>query len=162
MTGGLVELASITLASSDSQIDFASIPGSYQDLYLVISPIATGSGLTYPSLRFNGDSSINYPTLVLYGNSAGAGSTSYNFGRLGTAGNSRTTPGHRIVYDIFDYAKTDKNKTVLFSSSYYGEQVLEYASRWSSNSAITSISIFFENLANFAVGSKFSLYGRGA
>lgn len=158
MGNALVQLATITLTGNDSQIIFASIPGSHRDLYLTVDPIAAGSAFAYPSIRLNGDAGYNYPTIVLQAGTPVSASQSFN--RIGVGGDSRTSAGHSVTYEIFDYAQTTKNKMVYYRENYYGEYVADSCSRWASNSAVTSITVFFEGGENFAAGSTFSLFGR--
>jgi hypothetical protein len=69
-----------------------------------------------------------------------------------------TTERVAAIFQIFDYAQTDKHKTVLVRGNTASLETSASAQRWPSTSAITSIQARAVG-SNFAIGSTFSLYG---
>jgi hypothetical protein len=162
-TNTYTPLANITLASTDSEIVFASIPATYRDLVLVCSARGTITTFTNVQMRFNSDTGSNYSTVAMYGTGSAAASyseTATNITLEQIARSSDTasvfTP---IMTQVMDYSATDKHKTVLTrNSSTLSGAVAALASRWASTSAITSITLYPYG-GSFAIGSTFSLYG---
>lgn len=160
-------LATLTLSGTDSEISFASIPNTYRDLIVVCSARTnTGSTSEPVRIRFNGDSTTgNYIRVSMSGSGSGSGS-SYT-----------DSPGEIIVdtaaaggglgsgifsvfnIQIFDYAQTNKHKTVLTVSDLASVETRRQAGRWASTTAINTITLtpYFSN--SFVSGSTFSLYG---
>jgi hypothetical protein len=149
-----VPLATITLASTDSEVEFSSIPATYRDLVLVFSG-TTSSNAAY-SITFNNNES-DYSRVLMLGNSSGAISLSGPDPTFFEAGTTRSTS----ILQIMDYAQTDKHKTVLTRSNIGGSVVAAFAGRWGNTSAITSFKLFRAG-QTFGIGSTFSLYGIAA
>jgi len=157
----MVALYSTTLSGAASSVTIAGIPGSYRDLRLVSnvvslsgSPTAQGS-----NIRFNGDSGSNYWTVYTYAN----GSSSGSGGESGTSGSWGQFPstGGLDILEIMDYSATDKHKTAIGRSNGVSASAWMYVNRWSSTSAITSITLYSPDFGAdmFAAGSTFSIYG---
>lgn len=150
-------LASVTLTSTQATVTFDNIPAGYRDLRLIVN--ATGTVEINIQLKFNGDGTNSYAQVNMRG-----------FGASQIASSSTTTtsivsnystglqPSSRAVniYDIMDYAATDKQKSVLVQAL-HGDEVTLLAARWINTSAITSVSV--PSGATFAIGSTFTLYG---
>lgn len=155
------KIATTTLSSAASSIDFNSIPATYTDLRIVfVGTMATSS---YPWMRFNSDTGSNYSDTYMYG----SGSTPVS-GRnnnitawyMGANPLSTTIPSMQTM-DIFSYAgstyKTGlSTSSTDFSSSGMTDQIV---SLWRSTSAITSIKIFSDGGYNIKAGSTATLYG---
>jgi hypothetical protein len=162
-TNTYTPLANITLTSTDSEIVFSSIPGTYRDLILVCSARGTITTFTNVQMRFNSDTGSNYSTVAMYG----TGSTQASYSETATnitleqiARSSDTasvfTP---IVTQVMDYSATNKHKSVLTrNSSTVSGNVVALASRWANTAAVTSITLYPFG-GSFAIGSTFSLYG---
>jgi hypothetical protein len=157
-----IALATTTLGSTDSQIDFASIPSSFRDLVLVVN--ATTSANAVVALRLNSDSGGNYYFVQMRGYSSTAASGSASGVAQIWISDSASVAGDPIMLkaQIMDYSATDKHKTVLgradYSNSNNGSLVEATANRWASTSAVNAISIFTSS-GSFSAGSTFSLYG---
>ena len=157
-TNTYTPLATITLASTDSEIVFASIPATYRDLIMVANfSYSGGSGDTI--LRVNGDSSSIYNAVWMNGTGSAAQSGNESsrayINPLYSAGAGRAV----MTWQLLDYAATDKHKTSLIRTSTASGSVVATAGRWASTSAITSITIRDFASDTFAIGSTFSLYG---
>lgn len=159
-TATYIPLATITLSSTDSQIDFANIPNTYKDLILICSS-QPSTGNKNLLMRVNSDSGSNYTGVFMSGDgSSTASSVSADTNRvqLDSRAYGNTSNTHLHLIQFMDYSATDKHKTILTRASAAGLGVDAFASRWASTSAITSISIFYD-AASVASGSTFSLYG---
>jgi len=151
-------IATVTLGSSNSTIEFTSIPSTYKHLQLrVMSP--SGS---YATLRFNNDTTTsNYRYHYVLGTGAGSPSAgSVQNAYFPTAG--AWSQPHVGIMDILDYTSTSKNKTVKvlegFDANGSGEIYLTSNLWMNSSNAITSIKIIAQGSA-FGLNSSFALYG---
>jgi len=161
-------IATVSLTSSASGVDFTSIPSTYQHLQLRISAKTdrASDNNGYGSYRFNSDTGSNYSWHQLYGDGSGAGggsgsnSTSLPLNAFG--GSSNGSFGAAVI-DILDYANTNKYKTTInLNGLDYngGGEINLIPGLWRSTSAISSITIvrgFAVN--NWVAGSVFALYG---
>ena len=154
-----VPLGAITLASTDSEIVFSSIPANYRDLILVMNGTTSVNANIF--LRFNNDSANNYSWVYMRGDGStavsGATGSSNSVLTSATAYWINATPTNTIA-QIFDYSVTDKHKTVLVRNDGSTRASEATASRWASTSAINSIYLTLTGGA-FNSGSTFSLYG---
>lgn len=146
-------LATITLGSTSSLITLSNIPAAYRDLVLTWN----GSNSVGANLfvRFNGNSSSAYAHVVF-----GATGSIFNGAASATGVNqagSGTASGNSM-WQIFDYAQTDRHKTVLMRTADGVAYVAYSVDRFVLNDAITSISISPAS-GSFQVGCKINLYG---
>ena len=153
-----VVIASTTLGSAATTIDFTSIPATYTDLKLVF--VCTTSAPTNARFRFNSDTGSNYSYTAL----GGDGSTASSFGSAGTSfyftafGTTSTTIPHFYSVDVFSYAGST-NKTLLLSETSDDNgsgSTARSVQLWRNTSAVTSINIFG---ATFSTGTVATLYG---
>jgi hypothetical protein len=156
-------IASTTLGSAATNVEFTSIPGTYTDLVIVClvqrTTTATNPSLT---LQVNGDTGSNYSMTNLYGNGSSAASarqssqTMINLSYLSMP-SADSFAVH--VAQVMSYANTSVFKTVLGQAGHatYGAQ--RTVGLWRSTSAITSVKVLNDAAANYAAGSTFSLYG---
>ena len=155
-TSTYTALATVTLASTDSEIVFGSIPATYRDLVVVINiPSLTGSPTArggYISLNSTGLSSV-----YMTGNGSSASSGTDATDGIAAFANAQGV----YTFQIMDYSATDKHKTVLTRASIGSTAVWAIASRYASNSAVTSVSFTAPDSGSdlFSIGSTFSLYG---
>jgi hypothetical protein len=158
-TEGMIALYSTTLAATAANVVIGGIPSSYKDLRFVVNASTLAEGNF--QLQFNGDGGSNYTTVNMRAYSTGTAASSQGT-TTAIVSNYSTglTAGERgfNVYDIFDYAMTDRNKIVLARANHSSE-IDVLASRWANNAAITSITILANTATSFAVGSTFTLYG---
>lgn len=154
-------IATTTLGSAATTIDFSSIAGSFTDLRIVLVGVQnqTGSG----GIRYNSDTGSNYSVTYIDGNGATASSTRFTSTTSITAfySGSITTRVLREI-DIFSYAGST-NKTCLISESSDinggGGYVIRRVGLWSNTAAITSISLICGGGGQWTAGTTATLYG---
>lgn len=150
-------IQSVTVGSGGAtSIDFTSIPSTYKHLQLrgiyrqngVVDWMAmtvNGSALGFRHLFWG----TGGPGIGAYGDSA------TQFIRLGTGFAC-------FILDIYDYANTNKHKTLKVSSGFSYDSgngsVGITSNRFASNNAITSLS-FINNNGNYSQYSSIALYG---
>lgn len=160
-------IATTTVGSGGaSTVTFSSIPSTYQHLQIrYVSE--TDSASNYNYMRFNSDTGTNYSNHFLWGQgasnafSSGTSNDTNIYG--GRTYNGNNTYWGAGIIDIFDYANTNKNKTVKIIS---GDDVdgtsglpILISALWRSTSAITTIELRPQVSGNFRQYSKFALYG---
>lgn len=154
-------ISTTTLSSAANSITFSSIPATYTDLHLVVTTLgATGD---YISIRFNGDTSTNYSWIIGGMDNTGTfqqKATGQAQGRIGNSMNSATIPTVTRT-DIFSYAgSTYKTVNSTSGSDINGSgEVRVFTNMWRSTAAINSILLRGDAGANFAIGTKATLYG---
>jgi hypothetical protein len=162
MANAHVLIQSQTLGSAVSTVTFSSIPSTYRDLQLVCNFVV--SSAVGGNIVINSDTtSGNYPWVQLLGNGSGIGSngtspwtnTSLVFTPNSNLNTANPTP---LQVSIFDYAQTDKHKSIITKLSLMSDNVSLMAHRWASTSAITRIDVN-TNSSTWAAGSTFMLYG---
>ena len=171
---GMFAIATVSLTSSASSIEFSSIPSNYTHLQLRC--ISTTSRATYSLdqlyVRFNSDVVANYSWHELAGNGAaasagsgsGAGQVYMNLGWTSSTVTASTFGVH--IMDILDYKDTTKYKTIKVlggmdingTTAGYGGVVKLSSGAWRSTSAISTITITPDNNP-FQANSHFALYG---
>jgi hypothetical protein len=153
-------ISSITLGASTSSVIFNSIPQTYTDLVLKITASPSTNGVT-GYMRLNSDTGSNYSMVGTRGN--GTDTASYRQTSLGYfffdyAGNTNIGTTTLSTVNFLDYSSTNKHKTNLVRQSNASDVVEMLVQKWSSNSAITSITIFWSS-GDITSGSTFHLYG---
>lgn len=166
--GDFESIATASFPSSNpAEVDFTSIPTTYQHLQLrlIARASSAGTGVSSLSIRFNSDSGSNYSWHELSGDgaaaSSGAGATQTQIfnGLIPNSGVSNS-PFAALVIDILDYGNTNKHKTIRSFGGYdsNGAGYIQLMSgRWGSTSAIDSIRLDVTN--TFLQNSHFALYG---
>ena len=162
-------IATQTLGSSATEINFTSISGSYTDLVLVMNGAMSRTGAAFLMRVGNGsiDSGANYSETDLYGTGSAAGSarrssqTEWNI--FSNIGSSTTVGENTFIIQLMNYSNTTTNKTALgraanaSSSSFPGTAAAVFL--WRSTSAINTIRLFRNSTDTFVTGSTFTLYG---
>lgn len=145
-------IASYTISSLTYSVTFAnldSVASGYRDLVIAINFGSSNAGDC--TIEFNSDTG-NKSDVYMFGDgsSASSGTTSQLYAGFGAAGSS--------LIHIFDFAQTDKHKTVIsrFGHSTIGVQAR--AGRWASTAAITQVKLY----QDFNAGTTISLYGIAA
>lgn len=167
--GDFESIATTSLSSSASSVEFTSIGAGYSHLQLRLTTRNTIGNLGEYSpvqIQFNSDTGTNYSYHYLTGNGStvgkGAGtSKTIIWSALVGAGNTASAFNAGVI-DILDYANTNKYKTVrtLSGIDNNGSGELFYTSGlWMSTSAITSIKLTLPSSGNFTSNSHFALYG---
>lgn len=156
-------LANITLTTAVNGVTFSSIPATYRDLVIVFT--GTTSATSQPKLRINGLTSTTYQHVRISGDgtSATSGPTGGSVGSsifLGTLASSTTTNAVQCVINIFDYAQTNKHKTLTFRTDSATTATEAGVGRYPATNAVTNFLIFNGGAGtNWAIGSTFALYG---
>lgn len=161
-------IATVTVGSPQSTINFSSIPATYTHLQIRAIVKNTGNDNETINFRFNSDSSANYSFHRLFGDGSSAsayGAANTTSAGGGSSANTQTPQNNMysaFIYDVLDYANTNKYKTARclsgkdFNGS--GGNVFLFSGNWRNTEAITSITI--STLADsFEQYSSFSLYG---
>jgi hypothetical protein len=155
-TSTYVALATVTLASTDSEIVFSSIPASYRDLIFVMN--GTSTTATDVTMQINNNSDSIYTSVRMLGD----GTSTVSSTTSGTSGiwlrfSDPPTTGSNIV-QFMDYAQTDKHKTILIRYDNENSLTAARAARWGSTNAIDTFKVT-SGAHSFSIGSTFSLYG---
>jgi hypothetical protein len=162
-------IATTTVGSGGSAtVTFSSIPSTYKHLQLRIMAKTDRALDRDPiTVKFNSDSGSNYAEHTLSGNgssaSAGAGSSLTSTTIYRATGNTGATNIFGvIVYDLLDYANTNKYKTGRYLGGYDANgagDIYLGSTLWRSTSAITTIALTPSIGTNFLQHSSFALYG---
>jgi len=155
-------IATQTLASPATVVNFTSISSSYTDLILVCQDI-TSTGGTIEGIAVqvgNGsiDTGSNYSRTTLDGYTSATSGRSTNATSLDLGVIDNNTVG-TSVYQFMNYANTTTYKTIL-SRSGPSTYVRTAVGLWRSTSAINAIKL--SKTYNWAAGSTFTLYGIAA
>lgn len=169
--GDFESLATVTVGSGGaSEIEFTSIPGTYQHLQVRIvarNAGAANSGLEL-AMRFNGSSATDYTTHQLYGDGSNAAaevvsaivSQDRNFPAWIPQNGTTADVFAGSVIDILDYGSSSKNTTWRSLSGWDANGsgfVLLRSGLWKSTSSISSIKLYMTS--NFQQHSTAALYG---
>ena len=147
-----------------SSVTFSSIPATYT--HLQIRGIGSFSGDNESRIQVNGDTASNYAWHQLLSNYAGSGSVSASAGASvtfikGAVSYDQFSP---FIFDILDYANTNKYKTIRTlsgtnnNSTGTNSYVRFSSGLWMNTNAISSVTIFPVS-GNFAQYSQLALYG---
>lgn len=154
-------IATNTLGSTTQTVTFSSIPATYTDLILIMSP-ANSSGSTV-RMQFNGDTGNNYSDTYLKGNGTTAASlrnSSQPQLTLGDDADPTSTLGESVwVVQIMNYSNTTTYKTVLTRANIASADVEAVVGLWRSTSAVNQLAVKQGGTVTFSVGSTFTLYG---
>ena len=165
MPGSYVKIQSVTVGSGGTaNMEFTSIPGTFDDLLIKLSARPTSGGATQAQIQFNSSGGTAYSDRTLEGSGSSASSYSRSsqpyVWAIAADPTTTSTFGNTEFY-IPNYAGSD-NKSVSIDSVSEANQTTAYmalvAGLWSNTSAITSI-ILTLNGTNFAQHSTAVLYG---
>jgi hypothetical protein len=174
--GGLTLLGSFAFTGAEATHTFSSISGSYRDLVLVFHGRSDRAGQTtsVAAIRLNGDTTAaNYYTQTINASNAtintSADAASVGYMMKHTIPGATATAGHAAIIEavINRYAGTTFQKygqgDAFYSSaaSAAGHTVFRAGGHWLNTAAVTSLTFFDINAANFTSGSTVELYGRG-
>ena len=158
-SGGMTSIASGTL--SGASVSITSIPGTYIDLYLIITNRVQATANRAAAIQFNADTGTNYTTSTTYGNNAAAGVTTPDTAFIRTAGDAPTSG---TVYSIETiripkYSDTGIYKIAVTESYQFATSasIRHSIGFWKNAAAITSIQIMAES-GNLTSGN-YVLYG---
>jgi hypothetical protein len=164
-SGAYDSIATVTVgAGGSSSISFSSIPSTYT--HLQIRGIGSLTSDNESRIQINGDTGSNYAWHQLLGNFVVSGSVLSNAGTSvtfmkGAVSYDQFSP---FVFDILDYANTNKYKTIRTlsgtnnNSAGTNSYVRFSSGLWMNTAAISSVTIFPAS-GNFAQYSQLALYG---
>lgn len=147
-------IATTTLTSPATEINFTSISGNYTDIVFVLAGTSAGNDVR---LQFNNNTGSNYSYTRFFGD----GSSVYSDRGSNVTDIPATLGGmtnaNSIVH-INNYSNTTTFKTALVRANNPGSYIGAYIGLWRSTSAITSIRAFVLS-GSIQSGSTFTLYG---
>lgn len=155
-----IAIASQTLASNASSVVFSSIPNSFRDLIIVCNYTSSSAA----ALQLGMNAGVTAKTVWARSSGTAVSSGNQQVTPLEFGGNtfSSSTDRAQVVIQIFDYAQTNKNKSLLtrinVATSTNGGTVMA-ASQFLSTAAITSLTLNFGGGQQFVAGATLSLYG---
>jgi hypothetical protein len=160
MTATYDLLASTLVTTNTTNVTFDSIPSTYRDLIVVGNVL--GSSTIPLRFRINNDTTANYNRTHARGDGGSAAS-----GRSANATESLITSDFNLNntehtsfrMNIFDYQITDKQKTILVRADRATSTTEMSVTRWGSNAAINTVSLYVSGGNNIIPNSRFYLYG---
>jgi len=168
-------IATTYLEADAASVTFSSIPATYEHLQLRISAhITEASDVEYFYMRFNDDTATNYSSHFMKGEASTAGAQAntgqnYIFSRYFPANSVAGSAPHYgvMVMDIFDYANTNKNTTVQWTTGFNLSATVTgvrfCSGLWDSTAAVDEIYLAPDNTIppdfDWTRGSEFTLYG---
>ena len=158
MTATYEAIATTTLGSAQSEIEFGSISGTYTDLVLIYAHSQSGAGEQI-GLRFNSDTGTNYSATVVYGEASAGSARTSNLSYVRTGHGAAATDFNMIV-NIQNYSNSTTNKTVVARNNVPTSGVYATAGLWRSTNAITNVKIVaVGGTNNIPSGARATLYG---
>lgn len=159
-------IATTTLTTSQSTIEFTSIPGTYTDLVLIsAASVSSGGGDIW--IRANSDSGSNYSYTTLFGYPGTiGGGKDYSLGQgllTDYYGAPKADFKHVMICNFPNYANTNRYKIMLSRANSGADDssagVDMNIALWKSTAAITSLLLRFNSSQTFPSGTTASLYG---
>lgn len=147
-------------------ITFSSIPQTYTDLRVIYRGSLGGTDII--CMRWNGSSSANYNNTFFRGTGGsmtGGGSSSQTEMFSGQDGSVGTSITALITWDILNYsnqiATTYKNAYVSVGQqgTSFSLQARNIGQFTLNTTAISSLTVFTDDLNNWGTGSRVTLYG---
>ena len=155
-------IATVTLSSAQSTIEFSAIPATFTDLRVVLNMAINGTNGRTPQLRFNGDNAFNYAvarieaTGTARNTSLGNSQQSFNPWNWAPPANARAR--HLHVFDVLSY-RSGFFPTILYAGG-GGDSISRSIGRWASTSAVSSITLLCsQGDSQFATGTVATLFG---
>lgn len=166
-------IQTISLSSSQSSIEFTSIPNTYKHLQIrFFGRCSRVNAGTYMLMRYNGDTASNYADHGLRGTGGGGAPTTDNASGQGFISINRisgsTAPSNVFgvgIIDILDYANTNKKKVSKYiagleTNQNNGNSEVWFGSGlWNDTTTISSIKFTEATASDFVQYTHFALYG---
>jgi hypothetical protein len=156
------KIATTTLSSAASSIDFTSIAASWTDLRVVFTWVPSATSLNL-RIRLNGDSTTLYSDTYINGDGTAATSgkdTASNSWTVNQVQNPSATIPTFTTVDIFSYAgSTFKTGLITNQNDKNGTGIVQYeVGLYRSTTAITQVNLVASS-GTFNIGSTATLYG---
>lgn len=171
VAGDFESIQTYTLSSGTAQVEFSSIPSTYKHLQVrgIILNAPTGDNVAIRLGNGSIDTGSNYASHQIQGDGASvtaAASTSQNAAYLSGLCQASSIYPFAFVYDILDYANTNKNKTIRGLSGQDGNgsgtatawRITFTSGLWQSTSAVTNLRIYLP-AGNMGQYTQIALYG---
>ena len=151
-------IATTTLSTTQTEVNFTSISGSYTDLILIASGSTTSATSLFMRVG-NGsvDTSANYSVTRLYGNGTSVSSDRLSSQDVMYVSTGNFTTANTII-NLQNYSNTTTYKTMIYRLNMPGAFVGANVNLWRSTSAINTIKVYVTS-STLTVGSTFTLYG---
>ena len=157
--GDFESIATATSSGSTREINFTSIPGSYQHLQ-IRAVFNNPTAARNVAMTLNTSvTSARWHYLFGNGSTVTVGESTQNL--LTVQDGFSTTNMYAMIVDILDYANTNKNKTVrtLLGYDNNGNGILQFSSNlYVTTSAINAIKLTIADY-DWINGTQFALYG---
>ena len=150
-------IATTTLTTTQNQVDFNSISGSYTDLVLIMGGGVTGGADIW--LRMNSDTGSNYSRTRLYSDGTTSASSRNSAASAIFVSVGVVTANSAMIVNIMNYSNSTTYKTTITRHNIPSGYVSTSVGLWRSTSAITSLTLKAEAADTFTSGSTFTLYG---
>jgi hypothetical protein len=156
-------IATTTISSATSSIEFTSIPSTYTHLQVRAHMVCSATNNMYMQLG-NGtiDTGSNYSWKQLWGESTNANcNDGQGQGFIYTGYVANSSYPAALIIDIADYANTNKHKTaktMCANNNNTAGFVVHFSGRWGSSSAVDRLKITTGG-GTFNQYSHFALYG---
>jgi hypothetical protein len=157
-------IATTTLGSATGTVTFSSIPSTYTDLVIVISPTATNGNYDV-GMRYNSDSGSNYSWTSISFNADNSGSAyserATNATSITARTNIATVNPYPVIFEILNYSNTTTYKTSLSRIARETYAVARTVGLWRSTSAINEVSFVLVGggSTTYKAGTVITLYG---
>ena len=165
-------IETIYLEAAASSVTFSGIPSTYEDLQVrfTVTQEYSAASRSNVTVFLNTDTGANYSfywiTGITSAASVGKGASVDTPVMYSCSGGNQATAGYAgSVVDILDYANTNKNTTVLWTSGWGplndNGQAGMGSVLWDDTAAVTSIQLADSpwSAIDFQRGSEFTLYG---
>ena len=158
-------IATQTVGTAAAAITFSSIPSTYTDLVLTLTPLMTSGGNGMYIYVGNGsvDTGTNYSNTILMGNGSSANSTrASNISGISIAGWYAGISASNTLQQvsIMNYANSSTYKTILSQNSDVALNAESVVGTWRSTSSINTIKLQSNGTGNlFLTGTVATLYG---
>ena len=170
--GVMRPVSDTVLSVAASSVDLSPLPTGFQHLVVMVtgrsSVAATSENVR---VRLNGDTGANYDYQAFTAGSAMTAAEAYAANQVTLAGvpGSTSPAGRFAMMEVWlpNYGSTDNQKSLLvtnprFRTNTTTDFALQYVGGWwRSSAAVTSMEFSLAS-GQFAVGSRFTLYGLGA
>ena len=170
--GVMRPVSDTVLSVAASSVNLSPLPTGFQHLVAMVtgrsSVAATSENVR---VRLNGDTGANYDQQILAAGSAMSAVESYAVNQVTLAGipGSTSPAGRFSLMEVWlpNYWSTDNQKTLIvtnprFRTNTTTDFTLQYVGGWWRSSAALTTLEFSLASGQFAVGSRFTVYGLGA
>lgn len=157
-------IATNTLTTATATVTFSSIPSTYTDLIVSISPMGTAGNYDL-GIRYNSDSGSNYSWTSTSFNADNSGAAyserASNATSITARTNIATTVPYPIIFEVLNYSNSTTYKTSLSKIARGDYAVARTVGMWRSTSAINEVSFILVGggSTTFKAGSVFTIYG---